>query len=117
MVTELDFGDWLLQQLNSRKWEQKYLAKLSGVTAAQISRIISGTRQPGPDALLGIARAFNLTPEDVFRRAGLLPMPANATVDDRRSLAELVRKLERLGPEDRRYAAELLDRVFPNAQG
>ena len=116
METGMLFGEWLSHQIYMRQWDQKMLAHMSGVTAAQISRIISGTRRPGPESLTGIAAALKVPPEDLFRRAGLLPMPASATTDDRRLMQDLIRKIERFSPEDRRYAAELLDRVFPNVQ-
>lgn len=33
-------------------------------------------RQPGTDTCIGIAKAFGVTPEEVYRRAGLLPETA-----------------------------------------
>lgn len=81
-----------------------------------LDKVITGYARPGLTFYQGVSRAFGMPLETVLRRAGLLPMPANATLDDRRSMQDLIRKLERLSPEDRRYAAELFDRVFPNAQ-
>lgn len=117
MTMNIDFTEWLTKELTVKGWDQAELSRRSGITTAHISRIMTGQRHPGTEALSGIAHALRLPPEDLFRRAGLLPMPVNATVDDRRSMQDLVRKLERLSVEDRRYAAELLDRIFPNAQG
>lgn len=67
------FADWLLNELQNREMSQADLARLSGITTAQISRIISGGRKPGDVALNGIARAFRMPPEKVFELAGLLP--------------------------------------------
>jgi len=68
-----NFPEWLLQELNSRNMSQSDLARASGVTTAQISRIISGQRKPGPEVLNSISRALKLSRETVFRAAGLLP--------------------------------------------
>ena len=35
--------------------------------------IISGKQEPSPQTLTGIAKAFEMSPEQIFRAAGLLP--------------------------------------------
>jgi transcriptional regulator with XRE-family HTH domain len=77
------FGEWLRKELDRRKISQKELADLSGITPAQISRVISGTRGPGTDLIQSIARALNLPPEEVYRAAGLLPPTTNPSPLDR----------------------------------
>jgi transcriptional regulator with XRE-family HTH domain len=69
----IDFSNWLVVQLEQREMTQADLAKKSGITPAQISRIISGRRGIGEDAAQKIAKAFKLPPEDVYRAAGILP--------------------------------------------
>lgn len=49
------------------------MARRASIDTAHISRILAGTRQPGPDALNAIAKALGLAAEVVFQRAGLLP--------------------------------------------
>lgn len=110
------FSEWLREQLKIRGWDQAELARRSGITPGQISRIITAMRQPGPDAVNGIATALRVPAEEVMRRAGLLPMPASATMDDRRVVQELDRKIKRLSAEDRLYLIDLINRVFPNAK-
>jgi transcriptional regulator with XRE-family HTH domain len=73
MSTNDEFANWLLEELGRRGWDQSELARQSRVTTAQISRIFSGERRAGPAACRAIARAMHLPPEEVFRRAGLLP--------------------------------------------
>jgi transcriptional regulator with XRE-family HTH domain len=60
-------------ELKERGWSQSELAKRSDINPSTLSLILSGDRNPGPDICLGVARAFDLPPEDVFRTAGLLP--------------------------------------------
>lgn len=52
---------------------QSDLARATGITTAQMSRIISGERNAGKETILNIAHALKLPPETVFRAAGLLP--------------------------------------------
>lgn len=69
---------------------QSDLAHLCGVTSAQISRIISGERKPGEKTLLGIAKAFKISPEIVFEKAGILPPSSE------KGLSPVVRELLQL---------------------
>lgn len=68
-----DFALWLLDQINSRGWTQADLSRSAGLTTAAVSRIMTGTRRPGPEACTGIAKALGLPISYVFQRAGLLP--------------------------------------------
>ena len=68
-----DFVDWVVEELKSRGWNNSELARRAGVGHSTISGILSYQRRPGLDFCIGVARAFKLPPEDVLRRAGLLP--------------------------------------------
>jgi len=69
----MDFGEWLTQKLNEYHWDQSDLARKSGLTGGQISRLISGTRRPGRNSCDAIARAFDISVITVYRHAGILP--------------------------------------------
>lgn len=73
MTTHEDFSAWLQAELDARGWDQAELARRSQTTTALISRMISGERLPGAVVARRLARALSLAPEEVFRRAGLLP--------------------------------------------
>lgn len=64
-----DFGKWLKGQLDERRMSQTELAHIIGVRPAQISRMVSGDRGPGPVVLWRIAEAFQISLEDLFRMA------------------------------------------------
>jgi transcriptional regulator with XRE-family HTH domain len=103
------FSDWLLNELQSREMSQADLARLSGVTTAQISRIISGGRKPGDVALNGIARAFKMPPEKIFELAGLLP-PGSSTDKDLSPIKRALLKVaEDLPDSDVQLALSLLE--------
>jgi len=69
-----DFTTWIQKELDYRKWDQAELARRTGITTAHISRIVSGTRRAGHKSCIAIAQALHIPPEEVFQRAGLLPV-------------------------------------------
>lgn len=97
MATFEDFTNWLTYELKLRGWDQAELARRSGVTTAQISRIITGERKTGPEVSRKIARALHLPPEEVFRQAGLLPRQSLQSP----GLEELVHLYTEMGEDDR----------------
>ena len=111
METTTSFSDWLMVQLRDRGWDQAELVRRSGMSSGTISRIITGSRKPGTDATKGIARALKMPVEEVMRKAGLLPVPAGATADDLRSLAELYKKIEKLSGRDRQIVVDMVNRM------
>lgn len=64
---------WLLNEMNRRKWSQSDLARESGLSQSQISRVVSGLRPPGNEFCNAIAKAFGIPPHQVFVMAGLMP--------------------------------------------
>lgn len=98
-----NFSDWLQNQLDERGWKQADLARASKLDTAVISNVINQRRKAGEVVCRAIAAAFNMSPETVFRAAGILPPPppileetqARLTVIGQR-LAELKRSLDRL---------------------
>lgn len=117
MTDVIAFGDWLQRELDNRGWDQAELSRRSGISSAQVSRIVTGGRRPGRDSIDGIARALRLPPEDVLRQAGILP-PKNVNLSpgDRRALVETMDKLAALSPDSQRFIFELIDKVWRHEQ-
>jgi len=67
------FIAWIEGELKERGWSLREFGRRGGMTSAAISNVLSGYRKPGYRLCRGIARALEMNPEDVFRRAGLLP--------------------------------------------
>lgn len=67
------FRDWLLKAMESKGLSQADLARATGLTTGGISHIVNQSRAPSPETLISIAHALEMTPETVFRAAGLLP--------------------------------------------
>lgn len=113
MTDSIAFGDWLQRELSNRGWDQAELSRRSGISSAQISRIVTGGRRPGKDSIDGIARALRLPPEDVMRQAGILP-PKNANLSpgDRRFLVETMDKFAALSRDNQKFVAEMVDKLL-----
>lgn len=100
------FAEWLMQQLEERDWSQAELARRAGVTRQAISNLINSNRQVGPEVANGIALALGLPPEEVFRKAGLIPDHG-----DNRKVAERIAsyKLSDLSKEQLEEIIGLID--------
>lgn len=86
------FGEWLTAQIKLKGWKQAELARRAHIKDATLSRIITGTRQVGPDVALSIARALDIPADKLFRRAGFLPAEAEK-VEEEKDLVEIFREL------------------------
>ena len=69
---EGDFATWLQAQLTSRGWRPADLARETKLAESTVSRILSGTRGAGRDAVLAIASALKLPGTVVLYQAGFL---------------------------------------------
>ena len=107
-----DFVEWLETELEKRQWRKSDLAKLGGVSAAQITRIIKREQHPGPETCRSIARAFRLPPETVFRIAGLLPQQP----DEPPTLREWIHYYLQASDEDRERMLEVARTLSQKSQ-
>ena len=67
------FSEWLLQKMSLDNLTQADLSRMTGLSTGAISNLINQVRQPSPEALRKIAKALNVSPDRIFRIAGLLP--------------------------------------------
>lgn len=72
-VNKLSFSEWLNKELIERNMSQADLARKSKLTTGAISNFMNELRNPSPEALRAIAKAFDYPTEEIFRKAGLLP--------------------------------------------
>lgn len=73
MADRFIFGLWLENEMHTRNITQSELARRAGVTRAAINGVLSSARGPGVELCQGIAKAFKIPPEEVYRAAGILP--------------------------------------------
>jgi transcriptional regulator with XRE-family HTH domain len=95
----VDFQTWLLVELRSRGWSQAELARRAKISKAAISNILSNQRKPGPELCEAIAKAFNVSPEIVFREAKIFP-PLGEKDIRLDEIGEIYKKLEEDGKQE-----------------
>lgn len=89
-----EFTEWLLDELQRRGWQPADLAKQAELSTGSISNILTGKRKPGANICVSIADALNISPERVFRIAGLLPVDSEGEDDPATSeIYDLARRL------------------------
>ena len=76
MITSehMQFAGWLKAELEERGWNQADLCRASRLSTALVSRIMTGVRNPGPNACKSMAKALGVPVEVVYKQAGLLPL-------------------------------------------
>lgn len=105
------FSEWLLHEMGQRNMSQQELAQKSGITAAQISRVISGQRGLGEKSLTAIAHALKISPISIFRKAGLLPEGGdNASFEDWQFL------LNQLPPQEQEEVRKIVEMKIERRQ-
>lgn len=71
MVDEL--ASWIRREAETRGWSLREVARCAGVSHTAIINVANGRTRPGAHFCLRIAQALHVPPEEVYRRAGLLP--------------------------------------------
>lgn len=86
------FTEWLKREMDARRWRPVDLARASGVTLNQVVLVMKQQRRAGDRFLRGVASAFQMPQETVFRLSGMLnDQPLDNVKDD-----EAVRKVRKL---------------------
>ena len=81
VVSNEDFIAWVNSQLRARDWSLRKLSREAGIHHGTISRVLSGHNIPGHDFCDGLAHAFGMASEEVYRLAGLLQsVPDDAAI-------------------------------------
>jgi len=70
-MANIDFKDWIEEELRQRDWKQADLARAAGMDTGYLSRILNGMNNAGVETCVAIARAFNYPPDLVFRKEGI----------------------------------------------
>lgn len=112
VTLEKDFVTWLIEEVERRGWNNSEFARRIGVSPSNVHIFVSRKRNPTWDFCVGVARAFGLPEDDVFRRAGLLPSLPPEVAEER----EAVRILRGL-PGQARAAAMSMLRGLGGRQG
>lgn len=68
LMSKVAFIEWIESILEEKNMSKADLAKASGISAPQISRIMRSEQNPGIDSILGLAKALGRSPCEVFSR-------------------------------------------------
>lgn len=119
IIAHMTFEKWLQQELDKRGWDQNELAKRSEragykISQSQLSRIMSGERQAGPDACIAIAYAFGIPREEVFRMRGWLLREPEETIAPGRDprVRALAERLDAMPPVRREKVMNSLEAIL-----
>jgi transcriptional regulator with XRE-family HTH domain len=113
------FSVWIENELQSRGWSQSEAARRGGISSQMINAVVNRQANPGLEFCRGIARAFRVPLEDVFRLAGILPekrvrvryQVGGHTLDER-----VVDLFERLSAEQQELVIRLLETMAQPAE-
>lgn len=118
------FAQWIDTELSRRGWSRNEAARRGGISDSMFSKVINGYANPGIDFCRGVARAFGLPLEEVFRLAGILPRPVTVVTDRRpaypigNNLSErLARAFGRLELHDQERLVDLAERLAGLVEG
>ena len=99
--------EWLQKQLTAQDMSAADLARKSGISAPQITRLLSGQRGVSEISLRAISEALGIPPEVAFRVAGFLP-PAPKDTEQDQQLLYLFHKMTAEKREDLLFYAGVL---------
>jgi transcriptional regulator with XRE-family HTH domain len=68
-----DFVVWLNAEIKKQGWSLEQTAQRVGVSHTAMTDIVNGRTRPSAEFCRRIAMVLHASPEEVFRRAGLLP--------------------------------------------
>jgi transcriptional regulator with XRE-family HTH domain len=104
----MEFAQWLQNQLNKQGWSQSELVRRSNhqVSQTQLSNVLLGRRQAGPETCIAIARALGLSNEEVFRARGWLPA-SKSDIDPRAE--RVARRVSALPAQSREIALDAIE--------
>jgi transcriptional regulator with XRE-family HTH domain len=107
MTMATNFVTWLTKEMEDRGWNNSELARRAGLVPSAVSQVIAGNRGTGPEFCRSVARALNLPPETVFRKAGLLPSLQGPEEDV--TFGELLDVVRNLSVEERVMVLEFAE--------
>jgi len=87
------FYEWLQAKMKEQGLGVRELCRLAGVSSGTISRILNGTRGPGPVLCQKLSKVLDIPETVVFEQAGLLSAARGEAELTRRELWELLNDL------------------------
>jgi transcriptional regulator with XRE-family HTH domain len=90
-MSKIDFIEWLQKIMQDRRMSKADLARESGISPAQITRITTGEQGLSIDSAVAIASALKVEPDEVFKKAaGLMSNPTGPLTREAEFLLSLL---------------------------
>ncbi len=111
------FTEWLRSEMDTRNWRPVDLARASGVTLNQVVLVLKMQRRAGDRFLRGVASAFEMPQESVFRLAGMLNDQPESRVREDEFSRKLHHLMSTIEPVERAKAMHLLEQYARDHPG
>lgn len=86
LLTMEKLSAFIERELEKRGWTQADLCRASGMNDSMISNLINERRKLGLNSVISLAKAFNMSTDEVLRGSGLLPPVKPRTAEHERLL-------------------------------
>jgi len=96
----MNFSEWLVSELEKRGWSRSEAARRGNISPSMFDKVINGYAKPGVKFLDGVAQAFDISPINVYRKAGLLPTDSTENKVNFEDWKELIEGLNKDDQED-----------------
>ena len=103
-LMETSLPEWLLEKMEEKGMNAAELSRRSGISAPQITRLLSGQRGVSEVSLRAISEALNIPPEVAFRAAGFLPPVPEKT----EAHEQLIYMFDKLNEKDRQTVLDMM---------
>lgn len=107
---------WIDTEMRRRGWGNNELARQMGMSHAGVSKVLTGQNSISCEFCIGIAKAFDIPPEQVLRKAEILPPLPGPDLDRDPVLQDLVDTARRLSPGEREELAAYARWRYQRAQ-
>jgi transcriptional regulator with XRE-family HTH domain len=104
-MSKTKFAKWLSDVLEIRHMSKADLARATGLSPAQITRITKGDQGTGVDTVVAIARALKLPPAEVFKQAADINQRSEKTM----TALIIENQLEQITEEDQEEILGILE--------
>ena len=108
-TVEVDLITWVDIERTKRGWSLRELSRCSGFSDGYMQLVMSGQRNITYAVCSGLARAFGVPPDQVFRLAGLLP---KISPQDNLAITKLIEMIQYLSPQRIQTLSEIASGLY-----